>query len=91
MNNLTIGGTEVEKTQEERILEVLKGRCGGWVLGKAKFDREMGISQFPRAIHNLRHNRHKYPSYEGKIESKFLDGDQFMSYRIAPAGQQKLV
>ena len=63
-------------SQEYRILEVLENNRGTWINGQ-KFCREMMITQFHRAIHNL--------EKRDKIEvehSDFKDNYGFLSYRL---------
>jgi hypothetical protein len=70
------------KTQEERVLQVLKDNQGNWVNGQ-KFVREMMITQYHRAIWNLE-NRDGI-----EIEhSDFKDDYGFISYRINPMIEQ---
>jgi len=70
------------KTQEEKVLQVLKDNQGNWVNGQ-KFVREMMITQYHRAIWNLE-NRDGI-----EIEhSDFKDDYGFISYRIKPMSEQ---
>jgi hypothetical protein len=63
-------------TQEQRVLKVLEDANGQWVSGN-HFLRNMYLSQYHRAIHNLEH-RDKI-----NIEhSDFKDEFGFVSYRL---------
>ena len=69
-------------TQEKKVLEVLIARAPEWVNGNAVFLREMGLTQYHRAIWNLQHHKERY-AYKGTIEaSTFTDDYGFKSYRI---------
>ena len=69
-------------TQEQRILKVLQERKNQWVNGQW-FLREMMLSQYHRAIHNLQHNKERF-GYVGTIEaSDFKDEHNFKFYRLA--------
>lgn len=72
-------------TQEAKVLKVLLDANGAWINGQY-FLREMYLSQYHRAIHNLEHR-------DGwNIEhSDFKDDYGFVSYRILPSGQQSLI
>ncbi len=64
-----------KKTQEDKIHEALLSAKGSWINGQY-FLREMYISQYHRAIHNLEKRG-------VKIEhSPFKDEYGFVSYRI---------
>lgn len=72
-----------EKSQEERVLAALQRAGGAWMNGQY-FLREMMLSQYHRAIHNLQKKRDRY-RYEGVIEaSTFTDQHGFKSYRLDP-------
>jgi hypothetical protein len=69
-------------TQELRVLKVLQDARGAWINGGEVFRREMMLSQYHRAIHNLQNKRDRY-HYEGTIEaSDFTDEHRFKSYRL---------
>lgn len=78
-------------TQEERVLDHLEKHRGQWVNGQF-FLRQMFLSQYHRAIHNLQKKRDRYV-YEGNIEvSPFVDQFGFKSYRLpVTVGQQLLI
>lgn len=67
----------MERTQEDRVLETLKAENGAWVNGRY-FLREMFLSQYHRAIHNLEKRGEKIE------HSTFKDEYGFKSYRIIP-------
>ena len=76
-------------TQEERLLQVLKN-TEGWVNGQY-FLREMMLSQYHRAIHNLQRNKERY-GYSGTIEpSPFKDEFGFKSYRLIKEKRQEIL
>jgi hypothetical protein len=68
-------------TQEQRVLKELQNAKGKWINGQY-FLREMMISQYHRAIHNLQKKRECF-NYTGEIEaSPFTDEYGFKSYRL---------
>jgi len=71
------------KTQEGRVLQVLREKQGGWV-NKQFFIRDMFLTQAGRAIHTLENNPEWRKEYQGyKIEhSDFTDEHGFKSYRL---------
>ena len=72
-----------KKSQELRVLEILREARGEWV-NKQVFAREYYFTQAGRAIHTLQNNKEKY-GYEGVIESSrslFRDEHNFCSYRL---------
>ena len=69
-------------TQERKVLEVLTNFAPEWVNGNKVFLREMGLTQYHRAIWNLQHHKERY-GYQGRIEaSTFTDEHGFKCYRL---------
>ena len=77
------------KTQEGRVLEVLRNADGEWV-NKQYFIRTMMLTQAGRAIFNLENDPRWQKEHEGyKIEhSEFRDEYGFKSYRIVSITNQ---
>lgn len=71
------------KTQEGKVLEVLRKADGNWV-NKQYFIRELFLTQAGRAIFNLENDPKWQKEYTGYIieHSPFTDEFGFKSYRL---------
>ena len=76
-------GRNERPTQEQRVHAELLKANGTW-LSTRYFIHELFLTQVHRAIHNLEHR-------DGIVieHSSFKDEHGFLSYRIAPAGQEE--
>ena len=79
-------------TQEERVLKCLQEAKGNWVNGQY-FLHTLFLSQFHRALWNLKNHRERY-NYEGDIEAstdKKLLVHGFKSYRLIKTAQNNVI
>lgn len=79
------------KSQEGRVLQVLKEAKGDWV-SKRFFVQNMMLSQAGRAIFNLENDPKWWKEYPNmRIEhSDFRDEFKFISYRLVPVNKETL-
>jgi hypothetical protein len=69
------------------VLSALQAAQGDWVNGQY-FLRDMMLSQYHRAIHNLQKKKNDKYFYMGEIEaSTFTDHFGFKSYRLVSNAQ----
>lgn len=76
----TLEKEKPNKTQEQKVLEVLESAQGAWVNGE-HFLRGLYLSQYHARIHSLQRKGYRIEA------SDFVNEHNFKSYRLLPNNQ----